>query len=100
MVSPQLISLLETEAVLISNPHSPHRDLIATLKARIQGHLDSTKCVCIEHYRPPIRTTIHTDCTPPSTPPPTHLTSMNTSLQGYLDSIKCACLHNCLTCSN
>jgi hypothetical protein len=31
------------QAVLISNPHSTHRELITMLKARIQGHLDSTK---------------------------------------------------------
>jgi ATP phosphoribosyltransferase len=31
------------QAVLISNPHSTHRELITMLKARIKGHLDSTK---------------------------------------------------------
>jgi len=45
----ELETLLETQACLISNPHSPHRELIAKIKARIQGHLDSTKYRLVQY---------------------------------------------------
>ena len=37
-------NLLQTEAVLISNPHSKHPELADRIISRIQGYIDSTKC--------------------------------------------------------
>jgi ATP phosphoribosyltransferase len=36
-------NIMETEAVLITNPNSKHKDILATLKKRIEGYLTATK---------------------------------------------------------
>jgi hypothetical protein len=36
-------TIMETEAVLITNPNSKHKDVLATLKKRIEGYLTATK---------------------------------------------------------
>jgi len=42
-------TLMQTEAVLISNPHSKHPDLTKRLIERIQGYIDSTKYQLINY---------------------------------------------------
>ena len=44
-----LETIMETQAVLISNPHSKHPDLVSRLVARIQGYIDSTKFQLINY---------------------------------------------------
>lgn len=39
--------ILETEAILISNPHSTHKELVALMKQRIEGYIVATKHVMI-----------------------------------------------------
>lgn len=39
--------ILDTQAILISNPNSTHKDLIARLKNRIEGYITATKYVMI-----------------------------------------------------
>lgn len=39
--------ILDTQAILISNPNSTHKDLIARLKRRIDGYITATKYVMI-----------------------------------------------------
>jgi ATP phosphoribosyltransferase len=38
---------LSTEAVLISNPNSTHKDIVALLKRRIEGYITATKYVMV-----------------------------------------------------
>jgi ATP phosphoribosyltransferase len=38
---------LETEAILISNPNSTHKDILALLKQRIEGYITAKKYVMI-----------------------------------------------------
>lgn len=38
---------METESILIANPHSTHTDLIDLLKRRIEGYITATKYVMI-----------------------------------------------------
>jgi ATP phosphoribosyltransferase len=38
--------VLVSESVLISNPDSPHQDLIKLIQRRIEGYITATKCVC------------------------------------------------------
>ena len=42
-------TLMQTEAVLISNPHSKHPDLTKRLIERILGYIDSTKYQLINY---------------------------------------------------
>ena len=44
-----LTTIMETEATLISNPHTRHPLLVAKIKARIQGYLDSIKYEMISY---------------------------------------------------
>ena len=39
--------ILDTQAILIANPNSEHKDLISVLKKRIEGYLTATKYVMI-----------------------------------------------------
>jgi len=39
--------ILTTEAILIANPHSPHKELIDLIKRRIEGYITATKYVMI-----------------------------------------------------
>ena len=39
--------ILTTEAILISNPNSTHKDLVNLLKNRIEGYITATKYVMI-----------------------------------------------------
>lgn len=39
--------ILDTQAILISNPNSEHKDLVALLKKRIEGYITATKYVMI-----------------------------------------------------
>ena len=39
--------ILTTEAILISNPNSTHRDLVDLMKNRIEGYITATKYVMI-----------------------------------------------------
>ena len=45
-------SIMETEAVLITNPHSKHPELAAKLCTRIQGYIDSTKYQLMQYNVP------------------------------------------------
>lgn len=45
-------TLMQTEAVLISNPHSQHPDLAERIINRIQGYIDSTKYQLINYNVP------------------------------------------------
>ena len=41
--------ILETEAILISNPHSEHQDLVDLIKRRIEGYITAQKYVMISY---------------------------------------------------
>eukprot|EP00316_Scyphosphaera_apsteinii_P011583 CAMPEP_0119323198 /NCGR_PEP_ID=MMETSP1333-20130426/60256_1 /TAXON_ID=418940 /ORGANISM="Scyphosphaera apsteinii, Strain RCC1455" /LENGTH=737 /DNA_ID=CAMNT_0007330591 /DNA_START=15 /DNA_END=2228 /DNA_ORIENTATION=+ len=45
----ELMTIMETQAVLISNPKTPHGELVAKIKQRIQGYLDSIKYVFMQY---------------------------------------------------
>ena len=47
-----LASIMTTEAVLITNPHSKHPELCQKLCARIQGYIDSTKFQLMQYNCP------------------------------------------------
>jgi ATP phosphoribosyltransferase len=47
-----LQTIMETEAVLITNPQGKHKELTETLIARIQGYIDSTKYQLIAYNVP------------------------------------------------
>jgi len=42
-------TLMETQACLISNPHTKHHELVKKLSARIRGYIDSTKFQLINY---------------------------------------------------
>jgi ATP phosphoribosyltransferase len=37
--------VLETEAILIGNPHAQHKDLVELIKRRLEGYITATKYV-------------------------------------------------------
>ena len=39
--------ILETQAILISNPHAEHTDLVERIKKRLDGYITATKYVMI-----------------------------------------------------
>lgn len=39
--------ILETEAILISNPNSAHKDMVDLIKRRLEGYITATKYVMI-----------------------------------------------------
>jgi len=39
--------ILETQAILIGNPHAAHRDLVELVKRRIEGYMTATKYVMV-----------------------------------------------------
>jgi len=41
--------ILQTEAILISNPHSEHSDLVDLIKRRIDGYITAQKYVMISY---------------------------------------------------
>ena len=41
--------ILETESILISNPHSEHKDIVDLLKMRIEGYMVAQKYVMITY---------------------------------------------------
>ena len=41
--------ILETEAILISNPHSEHKDLVDLIKRRVDGYITAQKYVMISY---------------------------------------------------
>lgn len=41
--------ILETEAILISNPHSEHKDLVDLIKRRVEGYITAQKYVMISY---------------------------------------------------
>ena len=41
--------ILETEAILISNPHSEHKDLVELIKRRVEGYITAQKYVMISY---------------------------------------------------
>lgn len=47
-----LATLMETQAVLITNPHSKHPELAARMCTRIQGYIDSTKFQLMQYNVP------------------------------------------------
>ena len=47
-----LTTLMETEAVLIANPQSPHKELAGRIVARVKGYLDSNKYQLIQYNAP------------------------------------------------
>ena len=59
-----LETLMTTEAVLISNPHSKHPDLAQKIIARIQGYIDSTKYQLINYNCPRAKLTECLSITP------------------------------------
>ena len=44
-----MADVLETEAILISNPQSEHKDLVDLVKRRIEGYIVATKYVMITY---------------------------------------------------
>ena len=47
-----LATVMQTEAVLITNPHTKHPELASKLCARIQGYIDSTKFQLMQYNVP------------------------------------------------
>jgi len=47
-----LANIMQTEAVLITNPHSKHAELASRMCTRIQGYIDSTKYQLIQYNVP------------------------------------------------
>ena len=41
--------VLKTEAILISNPHSEHKDTIKLIKRRVEGYITATKYVMVSY---------------------------------------------------
>lgn len=41
--------VLETEATLVSNPHSKHKDIVNLIKRRVEGYITATKYVMISY---------------------------------------------------
>ena len=39
--------ILETQAILIANPHSDHKDIVNLLQRRIEGYITATKFVMV-----------------------------------------------------
>ena len=42
-----MADILSTQAILISNPHAEHGDLVVLIKRRIEGYITATKYVMI-----------------------------------------------------
>ena len=41
--------VLDTEAILISNPHTKHQDIVKLVKRRVEGHITSIKYVMVSY---------------------------------------------------
>ena len=44
-----MADILETESILISNPHSEHKDIVETIRKRVDGYMVAKKFVMISY---------------------------------------------------